>query len=202
LPRSLCLGLPAIAYLASLQRERVVAKYNIREPYVCCLGATVLAGFYACSLFQTHVFLQVRAPGGGKVLLLLLLLLPAACPASLPKLLQQSCAGIPERAALLLLPGRPRRPSSLPRRPVQEATDFMHQPPTAHELGEAARQKEEDLMELGRPTASNGPSGWTGSQASTARGGQQPLPQPSLGCRACALRLGRTAAGGQCRRWR
>jgi hypothetical protein len=57
-PCSLCLGLPVVAYLASMQRERIAAKYNIREPAVCCLGACVLCSCYSCSLFQTHVFLR------------------------------------------------------------------------------------------------------------------------------------------------
>lgn len=58
LPCSLCLGLPVVAYLASMQRERIAAKYNIREPAVCCLGACVLCSCYSCSLFQMHVFLR------------------------------------------------------------------------------------------------------------------------------------------------
>jgi hypothetical protein len=56
--------------------------------------------------------------------------------------------------------------------PLQEATDFMHAPPTAEERGEA-RRKEEGIAALASPAFSNGPSGWGGSQASAARGRQQ-----------------------------
>lgn len=55
LHRSACLGLPLVAWLTSLQRQRVAAKHDVQHADECELGAAAL---YPCALAQVHALMQ------------------------------------------------------------------------------------------------------------------------------------------------
>jgi NADPH:quinone reductase-like Zn-dependent oxidoreductase len=51
----MCLGLPLVAWLALMQRQRVVAKHAVNDPDG---ESWVTAALYPCSLLQMHALMQ------------------------------------------------------------------------------------------------------------------------------------------------
>jgi hypothetical protein len=78
----MCLGLPLVAWLTVLQRQRVVAKHAVSDPEG---ESWVTAELYPCSLLQMHALMQQQEQQQCQ----------AAAPYKAPKVQQMVAGGHP-----------------------------------------------------------------------------------------------------------